>query len=108
MINLLAYTLNVISGEIGDGVTPIDDGVERRQLAYDIVCTQTHSLHKSAPPKNLEQHDELIAKFEYYLTFITCDAAPTFDFTDYHPKLNKIRYPNFEKAYDLESEQFNR
>ena len=108
MRNLLAYTLNVIAGEISDGVTPIDDGVKRRQLAHDIVCTQTRLLHKSAPPTTLEQHDELIKKFEYYLTFITCDAAPTFDFTDYHPELNKIRYSDFEKEYDLECEQFNR
>ncbi|MGR6863447.1 hypothetical protein ACU5EH_25625 [Aliivibrio salmonicida] len=115
MRNLLAYTFNVIASEIGDGVTLIDDGLKddeaikkRRQLTYDIVCSQTHSLHKLAPPTNLEQHDELIAKFEYYLTFITCDAAPTLDFTDYNPELNNIRYPNFEKEYDLECEQFNR
>lgn len=27
MRNLLAYTLNVIAGEINDGVTPIDHGL---------------------------------------------------------------------------------
>ena len=107
MRNLLAFTLNVIASEINDGVTPIDD-VERRQQAYDIVCSQTHALHKSVHPTTLEQHDELIKKFEYYLTFITCDAAPTFDFTDYHPELKKIRYSDFEKEYELECEQFNR
>ena len=115
MRNLLAFTLNVIASEINDGVTPIDDGLKdddnlkkRRQQAYDIVCSQTHALHKSVHPTTLEQHDELIKKFEYYLTFITCDAAPTFDFTDYHPELKKIRYSDFEKEYELECEQFNR
>ncbi|MGF1903628.1 hypothetical protein [Aliivibrio salmonicida] len=105
--NLLAYTVNVIASEVGDSVTPIDIGVEenealkkRRQLAHDIVCTQTHSLHKSPHPRTLEQHDELIKKFMYYLTFITCDAAPRGVFTARHPELDTLRYPNFYNDVD--------
>ena len=100
MRNLLAYTLNVIAGEIGDGVTPIDDGVERRQLAYDIVCTQTHALHKSVHPTTLDQHDELIKKFEHYLTFVSCH--PDLGFTNKHPELNEIRYRDFYNDLDNE------
>ncbi len=101
MRNFLAYTLNVIAGEIGDGVTPIDDGVERRQLAYDIVCTQTHALHKSVHPTTLDQHDELIKKFEHYLTFVSCH--PDLGFTDKHPELNEIRYRDFYNDLDNEA-----
>jgi hypothetical protein len=100
MRNLLAYTLNVIAGEISDGVTPIDDGVKRRQQAYDIVCSQTHALHKSVHPTTLEQHDELIKKFEHYLTFVSCH--PDLGFTDKHPELNKIRYRDFYDDVDNE------
>ncbi|MDD9196885.1 hypothetical protein PVK62_13735 [Aliivibrio sp. S3MY1] len=105
--NLLAYTFNVIASEVGDGLTPIDIGVKedealkkRRQLAEDIVCTQTHSLHKSPHPITLDLHDELIEKFMYYLTFITCDAAPSGVFADSHPKLDTLRYPNADNDLD--------
>ena len=112
MRNLLAYTFNVIAGEINDGVTPLDAGDEalkqRRELALNVVCKQTYNLNKSAHPITLEQHDALIEQFEHYLTLITCDDAPNEAFTDHHPTLNQIRYPDFEKEYELECEQFNR
>jgi hypothetical protein len=116
MRNLLAYTFNVIAGEINDGVTPLDAGDEalkqRRELALNVVCKQTYNLNKSAHPITLEQHDALIEQFEHYLTLITCDDAPNEAFTDHHPTLNHLRYPDFEKEYELECEleceQFNR
>ena len=111
MRNLLAYTFNVIAGEINDGVTPLDAGDEalkkRRELALNVVCKQTYNLNKSAHPITLEQHDMLLKQFEHYLTLITCDAAPDHTFTYRHPQLNQIRYPDFEKEYELECEQFN-
>ena len=112
MRNLLAYTFNVIAGEINDGVTPLEAGDEalkqRRELALNVVCKQTYNLNKSAHPITLEQHDALIEQFEHYLTLITCDDAPNEAFTDHHPTLNHLRYPDFEKEYELECEQFNR
>ena len=119
MRNLLAYTFNVIAGEINDGVTPLDAGgkedealKQRRELALNVVCKQTYNLNKSAHPITLEQHDALIEQFEHYLTLITCDDAPNEAFTDHHPTLNHLRYPDFEKEYELECEleceQFNR
>ena len=112
MRNLLAYTFNVIAGEINDGVTPLDAGdkalKQRRELALNVVCKQTYNLNKSAHPITLEQHDTLLKQFEHYLTLITCDAAPDHAFTYRHPQLNHLRYPDFEKEYELECEQFNR
>lgn len=112
MKNLLAYTFNVIAGEINDGVTPLDAGDEalkqRRELALNVVCKQTYNLNKSAHPITLDQHDMLLKQFEHYLTLITCDAAPNHSFTYRHPQLNHLRYPDFEKEYELECEQFNR
>lgn len=99
MRNLLAYTLNVIASEVSDGVTTIAcDGKgsevnkKRQQEAYDIVCTQTHELHKSAHPINLEQHDELMKMFKHHLTFISDIESVSESFTDHHYELNKVRY----------------
>jgi hypothetical protein len=36
----------------------------------------------------------------YYLTFITCDAAPSGVFADSHPKLDTLRYPNADNDLD--------
>ncbi|MGR6863385.1 hypothetical protein ACU5EH_25295 [Aliivibrio salmonicida] len=103
MRNLLAYVLNVIAGEVNDGVTPIDIGIkesdalkQRRALAYDVVCKQTYHLHKSAPPTTLDQHDTLIDTFMHYLTFITSDDSPNELFVDLHAKLNTLRCPNLD------------
>ena len=103
MRNLLAYVLNVIAGEVNDGVTPIDIGIkesealkQRRVLAYDVVCKQTYHLHKSTHPTTLDQHDTLIDTFMHYLTFITSDDSPNELFVDLHAKLNTLRCPNLD------------
>ena len=88
MRNLLAYMLNVIACD-GKGS---EVNKKRQQEAYDIVCTQTHELHKSAHPINLEQHDELMKMFKHHLTFISDIESVSESFTDHHYELNKVRY----------------
>jgi hypothetical protein len=95
MRNLLAYTLSVMASAVDDH----DEAL--KQKAFDIVFVQTYNLHKSAHPTNLEQHDELMAKFQYYLTFVTRLSLERV-FCGQHTELNEIRSRDFSNDLDNE------